>query len=324
MAQFEGYERRESKILGVLANYGISSIEEAVCRAAGKLRGGFAVIVMSPRKLVGVRDPFGIKPLVLGQKGDAYILASESAAITSAGGKLIRDIRPGEVVTITSDGIISNFSLMQEKKAHCVFEYIYFAREDSVIDGIEVRSARFRAGQALARSAHIDADLVAGVPDSGLAAAEGYAYESGIPFSLIFHKNSYVGRSFIRPTAQERKAAVRMKLSVLQNAVEGKRIILVDDSIVRGTTMQQIIELLREAGAKEVHVMISSPPFSHPCYYGTDVPDSKQLIAAKRSTDQVRRDLGADSLQYLKLSDFDMMLDGLPVCSACFDGNYPV
>ena len=301
-----------------------SSVEEAVRRSAGKILGGYAVLVMSPRKLVGIRDPFGIKPLVLGKKENAFILASESAAITSIGGKLIRDVEPGEVITITGEGIFSDRSLCIGQRAHCVFEYIYFAREDSVIDGIEVQSARFRAGRALARSSDVEADLVSGVPDSGLAAAEGYAYESGIPFSHIFHKNSYVGRSFIWPTDEERKAAVRIKLSVLREVVNGKRIILVDDSIVRGTTMRQIIELLREAGASRVHVKISSPPFISPCYYGTDIPDSKQLIAARKSAEEVRQEIGADSLQYLKRSDFGAMLGALPICAACFDGKYPV
>ena len=321
------YTTSDSEVLAyeiISERLNTSSIEEAVRRTAGRIRGGYAVLVMSPRKLVGIRDPLGIKPLFLGRKGNAYILASESAAITSVGGSLLRDVKPGEVITITRKGITSDCSLCTEKRAHCVFEYIYFAREDSVIDGIEVHGARFRAGQALARASEAEADLVSGVPDSGLAAAEGYAYESGIPFARIFHKNSYVGRSFIRPTDEERKAAVGMKLSVLREVVNGRRIILVDDSIVRGTTMRQIIELLREAGASEVHVRISSPPFVSPCYYGTDVPDSRQLIAARRSADEIRQRIGADSLEYLKQSDFEAMLGGLPVCAACFDGNYPV
>ena len=310
------------------------TIEEAVLRAAGKLRGGYACIIMSPRKLVGVRDPQGIKPLVLGKRGEDYILASESAAVQAVGGRLVRDIRPGEIVVIDRKGISSIDALCGSRHAHCVFEYIYFARSDSVIDGIEVHDARFRAGQALARTEYCVsednhaaapcADLVTGVPDSGLIAAEGYARESGIPFALAFHKNSYIGRSFIKPTDPERRAAVHRKLSVLKSVVRGKRIVLIDDSIVRGTTMRQIIEMLREAGAQEVHVRISSPPFLYPCFYGTDVPSSRQLIASEHSAREICREIGADSLAYLAREDFRTMLGDLPVCAACFNQQYPV
>ena len=310
------------------------TIEEAVLSAAGRLRGGYACIIMSPRKLVGVRDPQGIKPLVLGKRGEDYTLSSESAAIQAVGGELIRDIRPGEIVVITRDGIRSLDGLCGSRHAHCVFEYIYFARSDSVIDGIEVHDARFRAGQALARAEYCVsednhaaapcADLVTGVPDSGLIAAEGYARESGIPFALAFHKNSYIGRSFIKPTDPERRAAVHRKLSVLKSVVRGKRIVLIDDSIVRGTTMRQIIEMLREAGAQEVHVRISSPPFLYPCFYGTDVPSSRQLIASEHSAREICREIGADSLAYLAIEDFRTMLGDLPVCAACFNQQYPV
>lgn len=307
------------------------SIEEAIKNTAKELRGGFALVIMSPRKLIGVRDPYGIKPLILGQKcndgseqGSTYILASESAAITCVGGKVIRDIEPGEIISITGKGVASDRSLCQEKKAHCIFEYIYFARNDSVMDGIEIHEARINAGRALARKSRVDADIVVGVPDSGLAAAEGYSMESGIPFVLAFHKNSYIGRSFIKPTDEERRTAVHMKLSVLRNMVKGKRIVLIDDSIVRGTTMRQLIEMLREAGAKEVHVRISSPPFLYPCFYGTDVPTTSQLIASKHSAKEVCRSVGADSLEYLEIEDFRMMVGDLPLCTACFTGEYPV
>ena len=318
------------------------TIEEAVVRAAGKLRGGYACIIMSPRKLVGVRDPQGIKPLVLGRRGNDYILASESAAIQAVGGELIRDVRPGEIITISASGILTDETLCGSLHAHCVFEYIYFARSDSVIDGIEVHEARLRAGQALAQAevlhglelraagaaggeaAARHADLVTGVPDSGLIAAEGYAQASGIPFALAFHKNSYIGRSFIKPTDGERRAAVHRKLSVMKGVVQGKRIVLIDDSIVRGTTMRQIVEMLREAGAQEVHVRISSPPFLYPCFYGTDVPNSNQLIASEHSAQEICRTIGADSLAYLAIEDFRTMLGDLPVCAACFDNHYPV
>lgn len=301
-----------------------SSVEEAVKMASGKLRGGYAVIIMSPKKLIAMRDPAGLKPLVLGQKGESYILASESASIKAVGGRLIRDLYPGEILTINKGVMTSDQSLCGSRQAHCVFEYIYFARPDSAIDGIPVHEARLRAGQALAASDSVGADLVSGVPDSGLIAAEGYAMASGIPFAYIFHKNGYIGRSFIKPTEKERQAAVHMKLSVLDTIVKGKRIILIDDSIVRGTTMRQIITMLREAGAAQVHVRISSPPFLYPCFYGTDVPSAGQLIASEHSTDEICERIGADSLAYLKTEDFRLMTGNLPLCTACFTGDYPV
>ncbi len=300
------------------------SIEEAVKKASMKLRGGYAVIVMSPKKLIAMRDPFGIKPLVFGKKEEGYLLASESAAIEAVGGIVLRDIRPGEIVTVTDHGVQSDCSLCREKGAHCIFEYIYFARTDSVIDGVCVHDARMRAGQALAEKSGVDADLVAVVPDSGLAAAEGYALAAKIPYAMAFHKNSYIGRSFIKPTDAERKAAVHMKLSVLKSVVSQKRIVLIDDSIVRGNTMKQIIELLRNAGASEVHVRISSPPFLYPCYYGTDVASAGQLIASDHSVEEIGRCIGADSLAYLQIEDFKTMVGELPLCTACFDGKYPV
>lgn len=243
--------------------------EEAIKRTAAKTRGAYALIISSPRKLIGVRDPFGLRPLCLGKKGNVWIMASESCAITSVGGEFIRDIEPGEIVTITRDGVFSDKSLQQEKRAHCVFEYIYFARLDSHIDDVSVYEARLRGGAALAHSFPADADLVAGVPDSGLTAAMGYAKASGIPYEIIFHKNSYVGRTFIKPTQEERENSVRIKLNILEPAVRGKRIVLVDDSIVRGTTMKNLIRMLKKAGAKEVHVRValrhsSSPAISVP------------------------------------------------------------
>ena len=300
------------------------NIEDAVLRATQKLKGGYACIIMSPRKLIGIRDPQGIKPLMLGKKENAYILASESAAIEAVGGRVVRDIEPGELIVISGKGLRSIRDLCGKRHAHCIFEYIYFARSDSVMDGAGIYEARFNAGQALARKDSVDADLVTGVPDSGLIAAEGYAVQAGIPFTLAFHKNSYIGRSFIKPTEQERKNAVHMKLSVIKGAVKGKRIVLVDDSIVRGTTMSLIVDMLREAGASQVHVRISSPPFLYPCYYGTDVPSSGQLIASGHSADEICGRIGADSLAYLDIQDFQIMVGDLSLCSACFDGKYPV
>lgn len=300
------------------------TIEDAILETAKKLKGGFALIVMSPKKLVGVRDPLGLKPLCLGERDGNYILASESCALSAIGATFIRDILPGEMVTISGNEITSNTDLCHSKHAHCIFEYIYFARLDSTIDGINVYDARIRAGEALATSYPVDADLVVGVPDSGLAAAMGYANYANIPFGLAFPKNSYVGRTFIKPTQKERESAVQIKLSVIPSVVKGKRIVLIDDSIVRGTTIANLITMLKKAGAKEVHVRISSPPFLYPCYYGTDVPSNNQLIASKHSNDEICEKIGADSLGYLKIEDFKKMVGDLPLCKACFNNEYPI
>lgn len=301
-----------------------ASIEEAVLRVAKELKGGYALLILSPQKLVGVRDPLGLKPLCLGKKGETYVLASEDAALHAVDAEFIRDIEPGEMVTITEDGIISDHSLCQKKLAHCIFEYIYFARLDSTIDGIPVYDARIRGGRALAKRYPVDADVVTGVPESGLTAAVGYSMESGIPFRLAFSKNSYVGRTFIKPSQAERMSAVHMKLSVLASVVKDKRVVLIDDSIVRGTTIANLIIMMRKAGAKEVHVRISSPPFLYPCFYGTDVPDNGELIANEYSTEEIREKIGADSLGYMQLEDLKEMTGDLPLCQACFNNQYPV
>lgn len=300
------------------------SVEDAVLQTAQNIQGGFALIIMSPQKLIGIRDPLGLKPLCLGKRDDAYILASESCALTSVGAELIRDIKPGEMVSITADGITSDLTLCQTKHARCIFEYIYFARLDSCIDGINVYDARIQGGRALARSYPVDADLVVGVPESGITAAKGYSEESGIPFGIAFYKNSYVGRTFIKPSQQEREDSVKIKLNVLASVVKGKRLILVDDSIVRGTTIANLIRMLKQAGALEVHVRISSPPFLYPCYFGTDVPSNKQLIAHQHTTEEIRQLIGADSLGYMKIEDLQSMVGDLQICKACFDGNYPM
>lgn len=300
------------------------TIEEAVTKVAGFLKGGYALIVMSPRKIIGIRDPLGLKPLCLGRRGNEYILSSESCALNAIDAEFVRDIEPGEIISITRDGISSDRSLCQCKHAHCIFEYIYFARLDSCMDGISVYNSRIKAGRLLAQSYPVDADLVVGVPDSGLTAAVGYSQESGIPFGLAFYKNSYVGRTFIKPTQKERESAVHMKLSVLPEVVRGKRLVLIDDSIVRGTTIAGLITLLKKAGAVSVHVRISSPPFLYPCYYGTDVPSNKELIAADNSPEEIARRIGADSLGYMKLEDLSAMSDNLPLCRACFDNQYPI
>ena len=299
------------------------SVEAAVAATAKKLRGGYALLIKSPRKLIAMRDPLGLKPLCIGQRNNAWVIASESCALEAIGATFVRDIAPGEILTVSQDGISSNLSCAQKKHANCVFEYIYFARLDSMIDGIHVYDARIRAGELLAKDFPADADLVAGVPDSGLAAARGFAHAAGLPFELIFYKNSYVGRTFIKPTQEARQAGVRMKLSVIAPVVSGKRIVLVDDSIVRGTTITGLIRMLKKAGAKEVHVRISAPPFLHPCYYGTDVPSNNQLIASSHSTEQIREMIGADSLAYLKIEHLSEMAGHSDLCMACFNGCYP-
>ena len=301
-----------------------SSIEDAACNIAKKIKGGYALLIMSPQKLVGVRDPWGLKPLCLGKIEEGYVLASESAALRAVGADFVRDVLPGEVITITKDGLQSELRLPVDKQAHCVFEYIYFARLDSKMDGVSVYEARVRGGMALAKRYPVEADIVTGVPESGLTAAVGYAQAAGIPFVPAFYKNSYVGRTFIKPSQAERVSAVHMKLAVLEDVVKNKRVVLTDDSIVRGTTMANLIVMLRKAGAKEVHVRISSPPFLHPCYYGTDVPDNSQLIANEHSVEEIRKTIGADSLGYMALEDLDEMTQGLPLCKACFNNQYPV
>lgn len=306
---------------------GSRNVQEAVVRAMKRLSGAYSLVIMSPRKLIGARDPFGFKPLCIGKKDNAYILTSETCALATIGAEFIRDVEPGEVVTITKDGIQSNCSMCfanPEKQARCVFEYIYFARPDTVFDGVSVYHSRILAGRCLAKDSPVDADLVVGVPESGNAAALGYALESGIPYGTAFVKNSYVGRTFIKPKQSNRVSAVRVKLNVLKEAVEGKRVIMIDDSIVRGTTSHQIVRMLREAGAKEVHVMVSAPPFLHPCYFGTDIPSEDQLIAHDRTIDEICMLLGADSLSYLRLERLKEMADGLPICTACFSGDYPI
>lgn len=303
----------------------VKTAEEAVANAMKKLSGAYSLVIASPRKLIGARDPQGFKPLCIGKRDNAYVLASETCALDTIGAKFVRDVLPGEIVTINADGISSNLSQRDAKReARCVFEYIYFARPDSVIDGVDVYHSRIYAGRCLAKDSPVDADLVVGVPESGNAAALGYSMESGIPYGVAFVKNSYVGRTFIKPKQSSRESAVRVKLNVLKQVVAGKRVIMIDDSIVRGTTSGLIVNMLREAGAKEVHVMISSPEFLHPCYFGTDIPSEDQLIAHGRSVGEICELIGADSLSYLRAERLPELAEGLPICTACFTGDYPV
>ena len=302
-----------------------SSAEEAVQNAMKKLVGSYSLIVMSPRKLIGARDPFGFRPLCIGKRDNAYVLASESCALDTIGAEFIRDVEPGEMVVISPEkGIESHRELCQKEHGRCVFEYIYFARPDSVIDGMSVYQSRIIAGRCLAKDSPVEADLVVGVPESGNAAALGYSLESGIPYGTAFVKNGYVGRTFIKPKQSQRESSVRVKLNVLKDAVAGKRVIMIDDSIVRGTTCANIIKMLKKAGAKEVHVRISSPPFLHPCFFGTDVPSNEQLIAHTHTQEEIRQLIGADSLGYMEIEKLKDMVGDLKYCDACFTGKYPM
>ncbi len=300
-------------------------VEGAVKNAMQKIKGAYSLIVMSPRKLIGARDPFGFRPLCIGKRDRTYFLASESCALDAVSAEFVRDVLPGEIVTITRDGIKTDTSLCRKKLARCIFEYIYFARPDSFIDGIGVYHSRITAGKILAQEHPVEADIVVGVPESGNMAAMGFAMESGIPYGVAFVKNGYVGRTFIKPKQSVRESSVKIKLNVLRDVVEGKRVVMIDDSIVRGTTSEKIVRMLKTAGAKEVHVRISSPPFKYPCYFGTDVPSSELLIAYGHSVEEIRKMIGADSLGYLSLERLNELIGGkYEYCHACFSGDYPV
>ncbi|MGN0401231.1 MAG: amidophosphoribosyltransferase [Acetatifactor sp.] len=303
------------------------SVEEAVGRTMDKIKGAYSLVIMSPRKLIGVRDPFGFRPLCIGKRDNAYILSSESCALDTIGAEFVRDVLPGEIVTISPEkGIQSDMShaIPPKEHARCVFEYIYFSRPDSNIDGVSVYHSRIMAGKFLAMDSPVEADLVVGVPESGNCAALGYSLQSGIPCGTAFVKNTYVGRTFIKPKQKSRESSVQVKLNPIREAVEGKRIIMIDDSIVRGTTSDRIVKMLRDAGAKEVHMRVSSPPFLWPCYFGTDVPAREQLIAYKHSVEEICKIIGTDSLAYLKLERLEEIVNGLGICKGCFSGKYPL
>lgn len=303
------------------------TVEEAVGRAMVKLAGAYSLVIMSPRKLIGARDPFGFRPLCIGKRENAYILASETCALDTIGAEFIRDVLPGEIVTISPDkGIESDKThcIEEARHARCIFEYIYFARPDSYLDGVSVYNARILAGKYLALDSPVDADLVVGVPESGNCAALGFSLQSGIPYGQALVKNSYVGRTFIKPKQKSRESSVQVKLNALREAVNGKRIVLIDDSIVRGTTSDRIVRMLREAGAKEVHMRISSPPFLWPCYFGTDIPERDQLIAYNRTVEEIGSVIGTDSLAFLEVERLGQMVNGLGICEGCFTGKYPL
>lgn len=300
------------------------SIEEAVSRAMVSLEGAYSLILMSSAKMIAVRDPYGFRPLCYGKMPDgSYVIASESCALTAVGAELIRDLLPGEILVFSEQGIESRREHCGTRKQKtCIFEYIYFARPDSVIDKVSVSAARIQAGKLLAQTKPARADIVIGVPDSGLDAALGFSQISGIPYGIGLVKNKYIGRTFISPGQKERLDLVRMKLSPIRPVIQGKRVVLIDDSIVRGTTSKQIVGLLREAGAKEIHMRISAPPFLHPCYYGTDIDSEENLIASHHGEEEIASLIGADSLGYLPLDRLHELVGTHAYCDACFSGTY--
>ena len=303
----------------------VHSVVNAVVNAMKKLDGAYSILVMSPQKLVAARDPMGFRPLVLGKKGNSYVFASETTALDAISADYVRDIEPGEVVVVDEDGLKSYKDNCTGKRGICIFEYIYFARPDSTIDGVTVHDARLKAGEILARRHPADADMVIGVPDSGLDAAIGYAKGSGLPYGTGFVRNNYIGRTFIKPKQSERRKSIDIKLHVIEENIAGKKIVMVDDSIVRGSTCANIIRELKEAGAKEVHVRIASPTIHWPCYYGTDIPTREELTANHNTVDELCKIIGADSLGFLANEDlFELMqTEEKTFCDACFTGNYP-
>lgn len=303
------------------------SIEEAVKLTCENIKGAYSMVVMSPTKIVAARDPHGFRPLVLGKMPEgSYVVVSETCALNAIGAEFVRDIEPGEIVVIDCDGARTYYKPESCQRRICIFEYIYFARPDSVMDGVSIHGSRVNAGRLLARQHPVEADLVIGVPDSGLDAATGYARESGIPFGMGFVRNNYVGRTFIKPTQEQRASSVGIKLNVLAENIKGKRVVMVDDSIVRGTTCADIIRLLKNAGAKEVHVRICSPTIHYPCFYGTDIPTREELTSNRHSVDELCEIIGADSLGFLDRDSLGELIGacGKTYCDACFTGDYPV
>ena len=304
-----------------------ASVEEAVCQAVKGLRGAYSLLVMSPQKLIALRDPWGFRPLCMGRRGDAVLFASESCALNAVGAEFVREVEPGEIVVVEGGQVTSIRENCENAASHlCIFEYIYFARPDSVLCGQSVHQARRNAGRLLAQACPVEADVVIGVPDSGLDAAMGYAEESGIPYGVGLVKNRYIGRTFITPGQQSREQAVRINRGPLQSCGEGRRGGMIADSIVRGTTTRQIGTLLREAGATEIHMRSSAPPFIAPCHFGTDIPDRENLIACRYSVEEIRQLIGADSLGFLSLEDLHRIAPDAACgfCDGCFTGTYPL
>lgn len=316
-------------IIKLIAKNYKKGLERALTDTIQMIKGSFALAVMTENCLIGARDPNGIRPLCLGKLDNGWVLASESCALDAIGAQLIRDIAPGEIVIINADGVLSFAFGEQTSKRTCIFEYVYFARPDSIMDGIPVQEARLRMGAVLAKESAVDADVVIGVPDSGLGAAMGYSKASGIPYAMGIVKNKYIGRTFIAPTQDEREKMVFVKLNAMKSDVEGKRVIIIDDSIVRGTTSRRLIQTLRRAGAKEVHFRISSPPVKFPCYFGIDTPSRADLISSSHSVDEICKSIGADTLAFISLDGMFEALKGLNpatygYCKGCFSGEYPV
>ena len=305
------------------------SIEDAICNAMPKLKGAYSLVIMSKTKLIAARDAHGFRPLCMGKIDDSIVFASESCALDSIGATFIREIEPGEIVVVDENGIKSiKTHCKKEKRALCIFEYIYFARPDSVIEGVSVHKARQKAGAFLSIEHPVEADVVIGVPDSGIDAAMGYSEQSGIPYGVGFIKNRYIGRTFIQPNQPQRETSVRIKLNPISAVIKNKRVIMIDDSIVRGTTSARIVKMLRDAGAKEVHMRISSPPFLNPCFYGTDIDSRENLIACNYTLEEIRQKLGVDTLGYLSVESLTKICDckaedDKGFCSACFTGAYP-
>ncbi len=302
------------------------SIQEAVASTMERIEGAYSLVMMSPQKLIAARDPHGFRPLCMGEMDGDTVFASESCALDAIGATFVRDVEPGEVVVVTREGVQSLRTTKKCQSALCVFEFIYFARPDSRIDGSSVHTARLRAGAFLALEHPVQADVVVGVPDSGIDAAIGYSRQSGIPYGMGFIKNRYIGRTFIQPEQAQRQNAVRIKLNVVESTVKNKRVVLIDDSIVRGTTSARIVSLLREAGATEVHMRLTAPPFMYPCYFGTDIDSTENLIAAHHSVEEICRMIGVDSLGFLSVDALDKLADqsSCGFCKGCFTGEYPV
>lgn len=314
-------------IVTLIARTGTRDLTAGILEAMRRIRGAYSFVLMTGKRLYGIRDPHGMRPLCLGRLDDAYVLASESCALDTIGAEFIRDVQPGEVVMIDENGITSLRPHKPERHALCVFEFVYFARPDSVIDGLNVQKARYALGRELARECPLEGDLVIPVPDSGTSAALSYASECGLPFGEGLMKNRYVGRTFIRPTQEMRDLGVRLKLNPVRERLAGKRIIMIDDSIVRGTTSGKIIQMIRDAGAKEVHMLVSSPAVTHGCYYGIDTSKKGELIAASHCLEEIREFIGADSLHYLSRPGLLAAMAPISpedLCDACFCGNYPV
>lgn len=311
-------------VINLIARHRRGTLEDALVKTMIDLRGAYALVILAENKLFGLRDPHGVRPLCIGQLGDSYCLASESCALDTIGAEFVRDVEPGEIVVIDEEGLHSRRAFAQTERAGCAFEYIYFARPDSTLDQLNVSETRRRMGIELAKECPIDADIVIPVPDSGTASALGYAMERGIPFAEGLLKNRYVGRTFIQPTQKMREVGVRLKLNANVGVLKNKRVIMIDDSIVRGTTSSKLVEMVRKAGAKEVHLLITSPPVAYPCFYGIDTAEREKLIATQFDVEGICQYVGADSLHYLSEEGLLRALGTQSVCLACFNGAYPI